>query len=241
MEPLLPLIQKYPFILAFILGTIPALFWLWFWLKEDRHPEPHKLVTLSFLGGMASVILVLPVQHLILDYTGDSESLLFTVLCATAEELFKFGFVYFIALNRATNDEPEDNMIYLIISALGFVAMENTLYLIEPISKVNFFETIISGNLRFVGASLLHIMASATIGVCMGLSMYKDRVTRYIYLLHGIMFAIVLHASFNLFIMRKTDTNIFLIFGSVWIGIIALLLLFEKVKHIIPNKLTYER
>lgn len=238
---MLSLIQKYPFILAFILGTIPALFWLWFWLKEDRHPEPHKMVTLSFLGGMAAVILVLPVQHLMLDYIGDSDSTLFTVLCAAVEELFKFGFVYFIALNRATNDEPVDNIIYLIISALGFVAMENTLYLIDPIHVGNFFETIVSGNLRFVGASLLHIMASATIGIHMGLSMYKSRLTRYMYLFHGIMFAIILHSIFNLLIIRKPDTNIFLIFGSVWIGIIALLLLFEKVKHIIPNKLTYER
>ena len=41
---MLDFIQKYPFILAFILGLIPALIWLWFWLKEDIHPEPAKMI-----------------------------------------------------------------------------------------------------------------------------------------------------------------------------------------------------
>ena len=56
----LDFLQQYPFILAFILGLIPALVWLWFWLKEDIHPEPAKMITLSFIGGMVAVLFVLP-------------------------------------------------------------------------------------------------------------------------------------------------------------------------------------
>ena len=44
-------LKTYPFLLSFLLGLIPALIWLWFWLKEDAHPEPAKNITLSFLGG----------------------------------------------------------------------------------------------------------------------------------------------------------------------------------------------
>ena len=123
-------LQEYPFMVAFILGLLPALLWLWFWLKEDIHPEPAKMITLSFLGGMLSVLLVLPFQKLVYDYIKNAYLLSF-VIWAASEEIFKFLFVYFIALKRKVTDEPVDDIIYLIISALGFVTFENTLFLIE--------------------------------------------------------------------------------------------------------------
>ena len=227
----LEFIQKYPFILAFILGIMPALIWMWFWLKEDTHPEPAKMITLSFIGGMLSVLIVLPLQKIIYTYVHNQETLSFT-LWASIEEIFKFVFVYFIALRNKVTDEPVDDIVYLIISALGFVTFENTLFLIEPIKNGDIIGTIINGNMRFLGASLLHIMSSATIGICMGLAFYKSRSRKREYLTLGIILAIILHASFNLFIINRAPGNIFSIFGMVWVGIIALLLLFEKVKSI---------
>jgi RsiW-degrading membrane proteinase PrsW (M82 family) len=211
---------------------VPALVWLWFWLKEDIHHEPAKMLTLSFIGGMLAVLFVLPFQKLVYDYMVNDELLSFT-LWASIEEITKFGFVYFIALrNKKITDEPVDDIIYLIVSALGFVTFENTLFLIPLVSNGNIADTIIHGNLRFLGASLLHIMASATIGFCMGLSFYKDRLSKRLYLLMGLLIAVVLHTSFNLFIINEVGGSIFFIFGIVWIGIIILLLLFEKIKHL---------
>jgi RsiW-degrading membrane proteinase PrsW (M82 family) len=225
-------LEKYPFILSFILGLIPALIWMWFWLKEDTHPEPAKMITLSFIGGMAAVLFVLPVQKLIYNYLGDHETLSF-ILWASVEEIFKFGFVYFIALrNKKITDEPVDDIIYLIISALGFVTFENTLFLLDSVHSGNFLDVIIHGNLRFIGASLLHTMSSATIGICMALSFYKNKTTKALYTISGIIIAIVLHTSFNLLIISQAEGNIFFIFGTVWISIVILLLLFEKVKHL---------
>lgn len=234
----LTFLEKYPFILAFLLGLIPALVWMWFWLKEDSHPEPAKMITLSFLGGMLAVLFVLPLQQLIYDHIREQNLLSFS-LWATLEEIFKFGFVYFIALKNKVTDEPVDDVIYLIISALGFVTAENTLFLLGPIHNGDIVDTIINGNLRFIGASLLHVISSATIGVAMGLSFYKSRVEKRFYIVAGLIIAIVLHTSFNLFIINQLEGNVFFVFGMVWIGIIALLLLFEKVKRI--NKtLTYQ-
>ena len=227
---ILSFIKNYPFILAFLLGLLPALIWLWFWLKEDRHPEPLKMITLSFLGGMLAVLFVLPLQKVIYDYIKGEYVLSFT-LWAAIEELFKFIIVYFIALrNKKVTDEPVDNIIYLIISALGFVTLENTLFLIDPIKTGDILGTIINGNLRFVGASLLHIMSSATIGIFIALAFYKNSLEKKLYLISGIISAIVLHSAFNLFIINQKGGNIFLIFGIVWTGIVLLLLLFEKVK-----------
>ncbi len=228
-------IEKYPFILAFLLGLVPALIWLWFWLKEDRHPEPHKMITLSFVGGMATVLFVFPLQKLVYNHLGGDEFWSFT-LWAGIEEILKFIFVYFIALKNKATDEPVDDMIYLIVAALGFVTLENTLFLMGPIRDGNILGTIINGNLRFIGASLLHIMSSATIGIFMGLSFYKSVFERRIYIIIGILVAIVLHTAFNLFILNGAPENIFFIFGMVWLSIIVLLLLFEKVKHVRKTK-----
>ncbi len=233
---MLELLQKYPFFLSFIIGIIPALIWLWFWLKEDRHHEPARMLTLSFIGGMIAVIAVLPFQKMIYNQIGGEGALPF-LLWATVEEIAKFGFVYFIALrNKMIADEPIDDIIYLIVSALGFVTLENTLFLIDLIKEGDIVSTIIHGNLRFIGASLLHTMASATVGICMAISFYKTTAKRTLYILSGLIIAIVLHTSFNLFIIIEPEGNIFFVFGAVWISIIMLLLVFEKIKHI-QNKL----
>jgi RsiW-degrading membrane proteinase PrsW (M82 family) len=41
-------------------GIIPAFFWLWFWIREDRlRPEPKLAILSSFLGGIIAVLLAL--------------------------------------------------------------------------------------------------------------------------------------------------------------------------------------
>ncbi|MEN9582245.1 MAG: hypothetical protein RL641_199 [Candidatus Parcubacteria bacterium] len=233
-------LQNYPFVLAFILGLTPALVWLWFWLKEDIHPEPARMVTLSFLGGMVAVLFSLPLEKIVYHFFQNNDQISF-LLWAIIEEGLKFGFVYFIALRNKMADEPVDDIIYLIISALGFVALENTFFifssfdsnfLLSGVGPEKIIDTIISGNLRFLGASLLHTMASAMIGICMALAYYKNAETKKIYTLAGILIAVVLHTAFNLFIINGAPEDIFFIFGTVWAGIVILLLLFEKVKHI---------
>lgn len=240
----LDFIKEYPFILAFVIGLIPALIWLWFWLKEDKHPEPMKMITLSFFGGILAVLFVLPFQQLVCDFYLKSQcgshslqawyitDIIAFTIWAAMEEISKFAFVYFIALRNKCTDEPVDDMIYLIVSALGFVTLENSLFLTQSIHSLDLANTIISGNLRFIGASLLHIMSSATIGVCMALAFYKSKTKRVFAVIIGLIIAIVLHTSFNLFIINGAPGNIFFIFGTVWVGIIVLLLLFEKVKHL---------
>ncbi len=230
-------LEQYPYVLAFLLGLIPALIWMWFWLKEDAHPEPARILTLSFLGGMVAVLFALPIQRLIYDLLSSFGVSCFTpqdILCfslwAAIEEIVKFVFVYFIALQRKTTDEPIDDIIYLIVSALGFVTLENTLFLRDLVQQGAFLDIIQSDNLRFIGASLLHVMSSATIGIMMALSFYKSKITKAYYLIIGLILAISLHSIFNLLIMN--NVNIFLTFGLVWAGIIAILLLFEKVKKV---------
>jgi len=225
-------IEHYPFILAFLLGLVPALVWLWFWLREETHHEPSRMVTLSFVGGMVAVLVVLPLEQFVYNTVQNSQTLSF-ILWAAIEEVFKFFFVYIIALrNKNVASAPTDDILYLIISALGFATFENTLFLLGPLRTGDIFGALINANLRFMGAMLLHVMSSAAIGIFLALAFYKSPAAKKIYALFGIILAIALHTAFNLFIISGTQSNIFWTFGMVWIGVIILLLVFEKIKHL---------
>jgi RsiW-degrading membrane proteinase PrsW (M82 family) len=223
-------------ILSLIGGVIPAIIWLLFWLQEDKkRPEPRGLVMLTFLVGMFVVLLVIPFQKWTQAIGGQSVTFL---LWATIEEIFKFAGAYFIVLRRKEDNEPIDPLIYMMTIALGFAAMENTIFIFNPLIEGDFIQGLITGNVRFIGASLLHTLSSAAIGISMGLVFYKDQVTKKISLFVGILVAIVLHTAFNLFIIKENSGITFATLGFVWVAIIILMLFFEKIKTVYPvNKI----
>ncbi len=218
--------------LSLLGGVLPSLFWLWFWLKEDRlHPEPRGKIMLVFLLGMVSVFLVLPIEKFIYASLLSSISLLTVFLWASVEEVFKFIASYFGAFRSKDMDEPLDAVIYMITAALGFSALENALFISKLIDTGLFFDSAVTGNSRFIGATLLHIASSAAIGVMVALGFYKKPWFKRIFLLTGIVLAIGLHTVFNLLII-KFENDIFLVFSGVWVLIILLIVLIEKVKKI---------
>lgn len=47
-------------IFALLGGILPALFWLWFWIREDKlNPEPKSALLSAFAGGIIAVLLSL--------------------------------------------------------------------------------------------------------------------------------------------------------------------------------------
>jgi protease PrsW len=220
---------------ALLSGVLPSLLWLWFWLKEDNlHPEPRLLVLITFLAGMIAVPLVIPFQKIIHVAFADNNTLTLT-LWATVEEIFKLLAAVLIALRSKYMDEPIDAMIYLITAALGFAALENTFFILKPLEAGDALQSIITGNLRFVGATLLHVVSSASIGIFIALSFYHGRFMKKFSTLLGIIVATALHTAFNFFIIKSTGSQTFTIFSTVWGAIILLMLLFEKIKTIQPN------
>jgi|TARA_Y100000310_G_scaffold296014_1_gene327887 RsiW-degrading membrane proteinase PrsW (M82 family) len=216
---------------AFFGGILPALLWLWFWLKEDKkRPEPRGLIILTFIAGMIVVPIVLPFERFIdVSFTGP----IVIILWATIEEIFKFAGAYFIVLRRKEVDEPIDAVIYMITIALGFAALENTLFLLNPLIDGDFINTIINSNLRFLGATLLHTLSSATVGIMIALSFYKSgKALKIIYTIFGLILATALHSLFNFFIIKESGDQMLTVFFFVWIGIMILILFFEKIKRI---------
>ncbi len=215
---------------ALLGGILPAIIWLLFWLEEDiNHPESPFAITKTFVAGMCVVILVLPLQRLV-NKTFPGMSPTAFALWALIEEGFKFAAAYFIVIRTREDDEPIDTMIYMITVALGFSALENALFIFNPLFVKNSLEALSTGSFRFIGASLLHVISSATIGIAMALSFYKKTSIRVFWGTLAFVLAVVIHTFFNIYMYQNVNSSTFKTFASVWIGVALLLLFFEKVK-----------
>jgi RsiW-degrading membrane proteinase PrsW (M82 family) len=220
-----------PLIFAIIGGMAPPLIWLWFWRKEDRvAPEPRKIIFFVFLAGILVVPLVLPLEHAVLKAYGGGFTTV--ILWAAIEEIAKLVAAYLGALTTRYADEPIDMVIYLITAALGFAAIENVLFLLGPLAEGRTLLGAITGNMRFIGATLLHTATSAIIGLGLAFSFYRHRRTKKRFLIGGVILAIILHTLFNFSIMQTNGNSIFMVFGAVWAVVIGLIFTLERVKRL---------
>lgn len=224
--------NSHTIIYALVGGIVPALLWLFFWLHEDsKRPEPKGRLAETFLIGMLAVLLVLPLQKLVARHFPGLGLTPF-LLWALIEEVFKFGAAYFTALRTRDDDEPIDSLVYMITAALGFVALENALFIWNPLQSQDIAVALSTGGLRFIGASLLHIVASSTVGVALALAFYKSQRKKIAYGVIGIALATAIHTTFNLFILAQSGSDTLRTFAIVWLAVAMLLLFFEKVKAI---------
>lgn len=218
---------------AFLGGLLPAVLWLWFWLREDSaHPEPRGLVAMTFIAGAISVVFVLPIQYFIHFYFSSNLPVGF-FLMAGAEELLKFAAAYTVAIRSKADDEPIDVVIYMVTAALGFSAVENALFSFQAImaSESLLGGVIVSGD-RFVSASLVHVVSSAVVGLFLAFAFYKPRLVRQNMIMLGLVVATALHTMYNLSIINSTGDNSFFTFAVLWLSVIGLLLFFEKIKRL---------
>lgn len=225
--------------LAFIaLGLLPSFAWLLFYLEEDLHPEPRRLIFFAFLAGAAATVVAFAAQ-LLFNAGADffalpSHSFASLFGLAAIEELFKFGAAYFVVARSRFFDEPVDAMIYLIVAALGFAAVENIGALDSTVDAFRAEQegfaltssVVQTTTLRFIGATLLHALSSGIVGYYWAKGILRQKVTRL--LAFGILLATGLHALFNYFILRFEE----IITATVFLIVVAFFVLndFEKLK-----------
>lgn len=216
-------------------GIIPTFLWLWFWLTEENdHAEPTGLLILTFIGGAIGVLLLLPLKPVVIALALEPRNL--TILYAFLEECIKYFLVSIIAFHRTVITRATDYTIFLVTGALGFSALENTLYLIEPIhNKLDLGSILITGNMRFLGATVLHSVSVALVGVLMGLGFTSGRLMQTIYAIIGIMIGTGLHTVFNYFIMQDTRQSMIIAIAGVWIVAVIVVLLFDRLRAFTEN------
>jgi RsiW-degrading membrane proteinase PrsW (M82 family) len=164
---------------------------------------------------------------LVLEYT-----VLWFFFAAMIEEILKYFSASFVALKTRFVDEAIDPVIYMVTSALGFAAAENILFLFIPLANAQIHESILTLSSRFVGATLLHIIASGSIGICLGFFFYKSKAMQRFAIFGGITIATILHTAFNSFIIKLESEQKIWIFVTLWIGLIGVIFILEKIKSI---------
>ncbi|MFA5778363.1 MAG: PrsW family glutamic-type intramembrane protease [Candidatus Paceibacterota bacterium] len=198
-------------------------------MKEEENPEPKGLLAIVFIMGMVAVIVVLPIQKFIQSHISSQEMEL--IMWASAEEIIKYLAVLLILYKTNYINKPIDWPIYLITAALGFAALENILFLIKPFSINQAIVGLLTGQLRFLGSTLLHTVSSGILGIALGISFYLGSFRKGWYLFIGFLAAIALHSTFNFFIIRNDGNDFLKVFAFLWVVTVVVMLLFEKVRR----------
>ncbi|MDP1689697.1 MAG: PrsW family glutamic-type intramembrane protease [bacterium] len=215
---------------AFLGGLLPSLIWLYFLLKEDfRCPEPRSIITLAFIVGMIAVPIALPLEQ----YTRAHLQGNWPILTSWAliEEVLKYAAAATFILWRNAVDEAPDYVIYMITVALGFAAAENMLFLFAPISNGHFATSLFTGDLRFMGSTLLHVVASSAIGFALAFSDTYRPLGRMIAAAIGVILATALHTAFNVLIISPGASTALAAFFLIWVVAVVFFAAFEVLKY----------
>lgn len=241
--------EYYRIPLYILFGIIPSLTWLFYYLQKDLHPEPKKTIIKIFFYGVLITIPVFLLQVVlsallaqlntlgIFDgYPIIAEIIKWFVVIAFTEELLKYVVVKLAILNNGELDEPLDIMLYMVVSALGFAALENVLYLFSPIDNLPLGAVIKTAAtvtfIRFVGATFLHTLCSGLLGYFMALGSLRPIKKNFLFM-HGLLLATLLHGLYNFSIMSVSAPLNLLIPLFVVGGLAAFMLYdFDEIKKV---------
>jgi len=215
---------------AFIGGLLPSLIWLYFLLKEDAsHPEPKSLIVLAFVAGMIAVPLAVPFETFIKDQLPNP--FFYLIGWALIEEVLKYGAAAIFILWRGAVDEAPDYVIYMLTVALGFAAVENMLFISSPLLDGQFATGVFTDNVRFLGSTLLHVVASAAIGFSLAFSSRSRPTVRVSAAALGLILAVALHTAFNELIISGGASTTLMAFFLVWTVAVVFFAAFEVLKY----------
>jgi RsiW-degrading membrane proteinase PrsW (M82 family) len=195
----------------YLLGLLPSFVWLAFYLRKDAHPEPNRLIIKVFLFGAVSAFLAIFAEqwarHLIgspsqENFLKSAVNIFFGV--ALIEETLKYLAVRTGVYKNTEFDEPIDVLLYMIIAALGFAAVENILVLSSKEPFLFLLEGLKIMGARAISATFLHALTSAIFGYFIVLSFHRIRY-RHLLFFAGLFTAAALHSLYNFFIMNLED------------------------------------
>jgi len=219
-----------------IAGVLPCFLWLLFYLARDKNPEPRQeIAKVFFLGALITapavglqIFLINAINSLGLP---EIIALLLANILAIAfiEEYAKYFAVWVREQAAQQNhhlDEPVDFVIYMVVAALGFAAVENLLFLLPAVQDIFFTGNellraesamfLVSLSLfRSLTAILLHTLCSGVMGYYMAMAFCRKKRQSGI-LARGFIIVSVLHGLYNFSIM-KSEENSLLLFVPLFI------------------------
>ncbi len=199
------------YLICIVFGVLPSLVWLGFYLRQDQKPEPKRMVIKVFILGMiiaiVTIFVQLGVKNLYNRINVNNSHFIFILYVFIGigfiKEFFKYLAVRFSALRDPELDEPFDIIIYLIIAALGFVALENIRLFLTPLASLispTIGEIAQMSFWRMITATFLHTLCSGILGSFLALSFYKTAQKTKMTIL-GLALASFLHGLYDFSIM----------------------------------------
>ena len=192
--------------LSLLLSFAVTGWWLWFFVRRDRHPEPAWLLARTFAWGMFAWLVAAAFEaslgH-ILSSQLPVTLLVVALLTAIIEEVSKFGAAS-TATTEPSFDEPMDGLVYAVTAALGFALVENLTYVLGFGTNV--------GNWHALIATLAHALFSAPQGYALGGKFWTgERWWRA----RGLSLSILLHFVFNSLLNNQENPWYLLALGVV--------------------------
>lgn len=238
-------------ILLVFFGVLPSLIWLSYYLKKDIHPEPKKTIVKIFLWGAVATLPALIIQTGLTTLTEKAwvyfpfsafpilvDIVKWFIVIALVEEATKYLVVKAAVLNGPDIDEPLDIMLYMVVAALGFAALENALYLFSPIDGLPFPDIITAALtvsfIRFIGATFLHALVSALVGYFLARASIKgDLVSKTKSAALGLLLATLLHGFYNFSIIMLNAPLNYIIPAMIIIGLAVFIIYdFDGIKKL---------
>ncbi len=208
-----------------IFGLAPSIIWLLFYLRKDSHPESNRMILkIFFYGAVAAAVAAFLELAIFKGINRLNLAKILTLILNTwlavalVEEMLKYLVVKLNVLKDKEFDEPLDAMLYMIIAALGFAALENVLILWFQETPFYLLETFAFSIFRFVGATFLHALCAGTIGYFLALSFFESK-KRVRLISLGLWIAILLHGTYNFSIMYIRGNQRFILPVIILIGL----------------------
>lgn len=182
--------------LSLLASVAVTLWWLWFFVRRDRHPEPLWLLARTFGWGMFAWLIAAAFGASLgkmLDSPLPLSLLLVALLTAVIEEGSKFVAAT-TAVTELSFDEPMDGLVYAVTAALGFALMENVTYTLGFGSGAAAWHALVT--------TLAHALFSAPQGYALGGLRWQQvrgpglRSVRA-WVLRGLLLSVTLHFAFN--------------------------------------------
>jgi len=236
------------FLFYIMVGALPGLAWLFYYLRKDLHPEPKRMIVKVFTYGMLITIPVFFIQvglsqllqgvadyPLFLAHPILIDIIKWFLVIAFTEEFFKYAVVRLVVFRSEELDEPLDLMLYLVVAALGFATLENILYIFSPLNNAPFAvieSAVLISFIRFIGATFLHTLCSGLVGYFMVLSTLRSK-RKPVLVAIGIILATLLHGLYDFSIISLSSPIDILIPGLIIIALAIFMLYdFDDVKKL---------
>lgn len=182
---------------------------IYIYVKDKYEKEPKRLLLLSFVSGaIVSVLIstllysgfdvVLPLKN---HFSVQEQFIKAFFVVGLSEEFSKYIIVRYVSQPRKAFNEPFDGIIYAVMVSMGFVAVENLMYVMQGGMEVAILRAFTA------------VPAHATFAVLMGYFMGKAKFSNSKVKLNftGLFLAVIFHGTYDFFLFID-------FIPGVWIG-----------------------